>query len=309
MPRELPPLNAIRAFEAAARNLSLTKAARELHVSPGAISHQVRQLEEYLGQPLFLRQHRKVSLTAAGQVCLSAMTAGLDRIEEAVRRVGQRQKPGHVSVTVETSFAERWLVPRLSLFRDAHPDIVVEVAGRPIDPTSHNTKTNMAIAYGARRYQGLVIERMMSEQVFPVCSPGFRDRYGLHDIGDLTEKVPVLHDDTMSSSPGFPGWQEWLAAQGLHDVDVANGYRFTVASMALEAARDGQGLVLGRSALIERDLSDGSLIAPFARAHPQAFDYYIVLLPAALEEPQVVLFRDWLLAQGRSFAAPLRLAG
>lgn len=308
MPRELPPLNAIRAFEAAARNLSLTKAARELHVSPGAISHQVRQLEEYFGQPLFLRQHRKVSLTSAGQVCLSAMTEGLDRIEEAVRRVGQRQKPGHVSVTVETSFAERWLVPRLSRFREAHPEIVVEVAGRPIDPASLNTKTNLAIAYGARRYHGLVIERMMSEQVFPVCSPSFRDRFGLADIADLSDQIPLLHDDTMSSNADFPDWQTFLTAQEVHDIDTADGYRFTVSSMALEAAKDGQGLVLGRGALIERDLSDGSLVAPFSKLHPQSFDYYIALLPAALEEPQVVLFRDWLLDQGRSFTPQLRLA-
>ncbi|NQV80338.1 MAG: LysR family transcriptional regulator, partial [Alphaproteobacteria bacterium] len=129
MPRELPPLTAIRAFEAAARNMSMTKAARELGVSPGAVSHQVRQLEEYLGVQLFLRETRKVSLTAAGQACLPALSAGLDNIEEAVRRITVAQRPGRVSVSVEASFAEHWLIPHLESFAKDYPGIVVELLG------------------------------------------------------------------------------------------------------------------------------------------------------------------------------------
>jgi len=307
MPRELPPLNAVRAFEAAARNLSMALAARELGVSAGAVSQQVRQLEDYFETRLFLRETRKVSLTSAGQACLPALTEGLDRIEEAVRRLTQAQKPGRVTVSVETSFAERWLIPRLTQFNQAYPEIVVELVGRPIDPETMAYKTNIAIAYGPRRYQGLIVERIMEEAVFPVCSPAFAARHRLKRPTDLRD-VPLLHDDTMSRNTWFPDWQDWLTAQDVHDIDTAGGHRFTVAGMALESARQGQGIVLGRGALVDRDFASGALTAPFGTEGASSFDYYTVGLQAALELPQVALFRDGLMEEGSNAAAVVRLA-
>ena len=308
LPRQLPPLTAIRAFEAAARNLSMAKAARELGVSAGAISHQVRQLEEYFGTRLFLRETRRVSLTSAGQACLPAMTEGLDRIEEAVRRMTQAQKPGRVTVSVETSFAECWLIPRLTGFNETYPEIVIELLGRPIDPESMAYKTNLAIAYGPRRYQGLVVQRIMGEPIFPVCSERFRERFDLRKAADLRNAVPLIHDDTMLRNAWYPDWQAWLSTHDVHDLDTAGGNRHTVASMALESARQGQGIVLGRGALVQRDLDSGSLIAPLGKEGAPSFDYFTVALPAALEEPQVALFRDWLLVEGAREPEGLRLA-
>jgi len=307
VPRELPPLNAIRAFEAAARNQSMALAARELGVSAGAVSQQVRQLEDYFETRLFLRETRKISLTSAGQACLPAMTEGLDRIEEAVRRLTQAQKPGRVTVSIETSFAECWLIPRLTKFNQVYPEIVVEMIGRPIDPETMAYKTNIAIAYGPRRYQGLVVERIMDEAIFPVCSPDFATQHRLKQPTDL-RGIPLLHDDTMSSNAWFPNWQNWLTAQGVHDMDTAGGHRFTVAGMALESARQGHGIVLGRGALVARDLTSGALTAPFGSKGAPSFDYFIVGLQAALELPQVALFRDWLLEEGSNQSTVVRLA-
>jgi LysR family glycine cleavage system transcriptional activator len=307
MPRELPPLNAVRAFEAAARNLSMALAARELGVSAGAVSQQVRQLEDYFETRLFLRGTRKISLTSAGQACLPALTEGLDRIEEAVHRLTQAQKPGRVTVSVETSFAERWLIPRLTQFNQVYPEIVVELVGRPIDPETMAYKTNIAIAYGPRRYQGLIVERIMEEGIFPVCSPAFAARHRLKHPTDL-RGIPLLHDDTMGGNAWFPDWQDWLTAQGVHDIDTAGGHRFTVAGMALESARQGQGIVLGRGALVERDLASETLTAPFGTEGGPSFDYYTVGLQAALELPQVALFRDWLMEEGSKTHAVVRLA-
>lgn len=309
MPRELPPLNAVRAFEAAGRNLSISKAARELGVSSGAVSHQVRLLEEYFGLPLFLRETRRVSLTSAGQACLPALTAGLDRIEEAVHRMNQAQKPGRVSVSVEISFAERWLVPRLARFRATYPEVVVELMGRPLDLEAAVYKSNFAIAYGSRRFQGLIVERMMSEHVYPVCSPTFASAYGLERPSDLRRGAPLLHDDTMARNAWYPDWSTWLSGQGQHDVDTAAGNRFTASSMALQAACEGDGIALGRGALVASDLRSGRLIAPFGIAHAPSFDYFVVGLPAALEQPQVAVFRDWLLDEGAKEGAALRPTG
>jgi len=305
--RELPPLTAIRAFEAAARHLSMAKAARELGVSAGAVSHQVRQLEEYFGTRLFLRETRKVSLTSAGQACLPALTEGLDRIEEAMRRLTQANKPGRVTLSVESSFAEGWLIPRLTRFNEAYPEIVVELIGRPIVPETMAYKTNIAIAYGPRRYQGLVVERIMDEAIFPVCSPAFQEKHALRSPVDL-RGVPFLHDDTMSRNAWFPDWQMWLNAQNVIDLNTADGHRFTAAGMALESARQGQGIVLGRGALVERDLEAGALVAPFGADGAPTFEYYVLGLHAALEQPQVALFRDWLLKEGTTHAPALQLA-
>ncbi len=288
--------------------MSMTKAARELGVSPGAVSHQVRHLEEFLGVPLFLRETRKVSLTAAGQDCLPALSAGLDSIEEAVRRMTVAQRPGRVSVSVEASFAEHWLIPHLESFAKDYPGIVVELLGRPSDPTALTYRTHMAIAYGTRQYQGLVVQKIMSETIFPVCSPSFQAVHKLENALDFRRPIPLIHDDTMHRNAWYPTWQTWLASQGFHAIDPSLGHRFGGASMAIVAARHGHGVILGRGALVERDLAEGTLVAPLGTASSFVFDYLAVGLQAALDEPQVAVFRDWLMATGRNSGATLRLS-
>lgn len=281
----------------------MTRAARELGVSPGAISHQIRQLEEFLGVRLFLRETRKVSLTSAGRTFLPAITRGLDAIEEAAKRLTTVPQHSRVRVSVETTLAERWLVPRLAHFYKSYPEIEIELQGRPLDPEAAAFRTNFAVAYGPRQYHGLSVERMMSEAVFPVCSPAFQERHGLYQVADLDQSVRLLHDQTFGRYNWFPNWQVWLAKHGMHDVDTSQGMRFGTSHMAIVAASDGLGLALGRGALVENDLKSGTLIAPFGVDQSFVFDYQTVGLQAVIEEPDVALFREWLVEEGHRSSA------
>lgn len=300
MARQLPPLNALKAFEAAARNLSITKAARELNVSPGAISHQVRQLEEHFGVTLFLRLNRRIQLTSAGQACLPAVRDGFDRIEEAIRRLKKAEQPGVVTVSTEISFGERWLLPRLATFQQSYPQIDVRLLGRPIDAKASHRNSNIAIAHGYRRYQGLTVERLFSEQVLAVCSPDYRDKKRIREFADLRH-AQFIHDETLRSNAAFPDWPSFLNAAGVHDFDATSGHRFSVASMAVEAARLGQGVALGRTGLVEDLLDQGELCDPLGFHYPQTFEYFVVGLPADLDEPRVAIFWDWLLDQAARY--------
>jgi len=297
--RNLPPLRAVRAFEAAARSLSMTKAAQELGVSPGAVSHQIKILEAFLGARLFLRETRKVSLTPAGRSFLPAITRGLDNIEEGAKRLSAVPHQSRVRVSVETTFAERWLVPKLSAFRAAYPEIEVELHGRPLDPETAAFRTNFAVAYGPRQYHGLAVERMMSEAIFPVCSPALQSEFGLAKPDDLARGVRLIHDQTFGRYSWFPTWQTWLTRQGLHQIDAEQGLGFGTSHMTIVAARDGLGVALGRGALVEQDLEDGSLVAPFGTDVSFIFDYQTVGLQAVMEEPDVAVFRDWLIEEGK----------
>ncbi len=301
--RNLPPLRAVRAFEAAARSLSMTKAARELGVSPGAISHQIRLLEEFLGARLFLRETRKVSLTPAGRSFLPAITRGLDNIEEAAKRLTAVPLHTRVRVSVETTFAERWLVPRLAEFNAAYPEVEVELHGRPLDPETAAFRTNFAVAYGPRQYHGLAVERMMSEAIFPVCSPEVLETYALKELRDLGNGVRFIHDQTFRRYDWFPTWQVWLARHNLNDVDATQGLGLGTSHMTIVAARDGLGVALARGALVERDLADGTLVAPFGSDATFVFDYQTVGLQAVIEEPDVAIFREWLIEEGRQSPA------
>jgi LysR family glycine cleavage system transcriptional activator len=174
MARSLPPLNALRAFEAAGRHLSLTKAAAELHVTPAAISHQVKSLEEWLGVPLFRRLNRAILLTDAGQGCLKGLRDGFDRLSEAVESVRVHAATGPLTVSVAPSFASKWLVPRLDVFRRAHPQIDVRIDASTRLADFSRDDIDLAIRYGRGHYPGLGIDRLLTEEVFPVCSPKLR---------------------------------------------------------------------------------------------------------------------------------------
>jgi len=303
MSRPLPPLNALRAFEAAARHLSISRAAAELHVTPAAISHQVKALEEWLGVPLFRRLNRQVLLTDEGQVCLHGLRDGFDRLLATVERVRRRSSEGPLTVSAAQSFAGKWLVPRLERFRRAHPDIDVRIDANPGLTDFARDNIDIAVRYGRGRYPGLRVERLMIESVFPLCSP--RLRRGpppLRRPRDLARHT-LLHIDMPFMLEAAPSWEMWLRAAGVTGVDWMRGPRFSVSSMAIETAIAGQGVVLGSDVLCAADLAAGRLVKPFDVDLALDFGYWIVSPENAAERPKTVAFRTWLMDEARAHGA------
>jgi LysR family glycine cleavage system transcriptional activator len=302
MNRRLPPLNALRAFEAAARHLSFTKAADELHVTQAAISHQVRSLEEYLGIQLFRRQNRAVLLTDAAQLSLPRLREAFDQLAEAVESMGASNPENLLTVSVTPSFAAKWLVPRLDGFRKARPDLEVRLDASTQLVDFGRDNVDVAIRYGAGRYPGLVSEQLMDVEVSPVCSPQLlKGEHPLETPGDLRWHR-LLHTDWSSQRGEEPDWRMWLLAAGVRDIDWAKGPQFNDWMLAMQAAIEGQGVVLGRSALVANDLAAGRLVRPFNVSVPGKFAYYLVYPESAVKRARVAAFRDWLTAEA---AAPL----
>ncbi|MFQ5776138.1 MAG: transcriptional regulator GcvA, partial [Kiloniellaceae bacterium] len=295
MARRLPPLNALRAFEAAARHLSFTRAAEELHVTQAAVSHQIKALEEALGVKLFRRFNRRLMLTDAGQLYLPGLSEAFDRIHAATQRLRAEEASGPLKVSVANSFAAKWLLPRLPAFRARHPDIDVEVSAsdRLVDFTRDDV--DMGIRYGLGRYPGLRVELLMEDMIFPVCSPRLME--GAHPPrapGDLRHHT-LLHDEVPQDE--FPDWRAWLAAAGVAGVDAQRGPRYSHSSLVIQAAIDGQGVALARGSLVGLDLEAGRLVQPFGPALTSNFACYVVSPVATAERPKIKAFREWLFEQ------------
>ena len=285
--RRLPPLNALRAFEAAARHLSFTKAARELHVTQAAISHQIRALEDWLGMPLFKRQNRSLLLTDAGQAYLPAMREAFDRINDATQALHQRDQRGELVVSTFTSFAAKWLLPRLGRFTTAHPEIEVRLAisDEIVDFTTE--AVDVGVRYGQGLWKGVQMDRLMTEVVFVVCSPKLLvGEHPLRKPEDLRHHT-LLHDDLPED------WSTWLEAAGV-SVKAKRVLAFNHSEMVLQAAMDGLGIALGRSVLVADDLAAGRLIKPFDLQLPAQSAYYFVCPDGAADRPKVRAFRQWL---------------
>ncbi len=294
MARRLPPLNALRAFEAAARHLSFTKAAEELNVTQAAVSHQVKALEQHLGLKLFRRLNRALLLTEQGQMCLATAREAFDRIAEIAERLRASDARGTLTVSLLPSFAAKWLVPRLGRFRLAHPDIDVRVAPDERLVDFARDDVDVGIRYGEGRYPGLNTIRLLEEEVFPVCSPALgADGHPLRNPSDLAHQT-LLHDE------GHDGWRTWLLAADLPEIDPTRGPIFTDSSNLVQAAVEGQGVALARGALAAADLAAERLIRPFALSLPAAYAYYIVCPKATAETPKVKAFTTWLLAEAQA---------
>lgn len=292
--RRLPPLNSIRAFEAAARHLSFTRAARELNVTQSAVSHQIKALEARLGVPLFRRLNRALLLTDEGQAYLPAVRDALDRLAEATERLLVGETSGTLTVSVMPSFAARWLVPRLARFRDLHPDIDVRLSASDKLVDFARDDVDVAIRYGRGTYPSLHVTRLLGEDVFPVCSPALRDGDPpLRRLADLARHT-LLHDIVDDICPDWPTWLRLMGADG---IDTSRGPVFSDSSMLLQAAVDGQGVALGRSALAAADLEAGRLVKPFDVRTPLDVAYYLVCPRSTAERPKIAAFRAWLLAE------------
>ncbi len=297
MRRQLPPLNALRAFEAAARHMSITQAASELRVTPAAISHQIRILEDHVGLPLFMRNGRGLALTDAGSAGLRDLREGFARLGAAMDAIDSLGEAGVLSVSVAPSFAAKWLLPRLDGFQAAHPEIDVHVSASMELTDFVKDGVDLAIRYGAGRYSDMSVERLLAESVIPVCSPEFLKRHGpFASPADLVETT-LLHDDSPDNDPSCPNWEMWLTAAGARHIDAARGPRFNQSSLVIEAAVLGRGIALAKTALAARDLRRGDLVQPFASAMKVDFAYFIVAPRAKLNLPKVSNFIDWLRAE------------
>jgi len=292
MPRRLPPLNALPSFEAAARYLSFSKAADELHVTHGAVSRAIRNLEDHLGVQLMIRATRSVRLTPIGASYAAEIRDVLEHLGAATS-AATGQSSGIVSVSTIDSFAARWLMPRLFRFRRDHGDIDVRVATSERLADFVSDGIDIAIRCGGGQYPGLSAELLMKEDHFPVCSPNLlKGRYPLRTPADLARHT-LLHDVFTVD------WAIWLHGAGIGNVDPHRGPTFLSSDHAIQAAIQGEGVVLGRSALVADDLAAGSLVRPFEFSLPAGFAYYVVYPPRALQRPAVKTFRDWLMAEIR----------
>jgi LysR family transcriptional regulator, glycine cleavage system transcriptional activator len=290
----LPPLNALRAFEAAARHLSFKKAADELHVTPAAIGHQIKNLEDFLGVELFRRLNRAVMLTDAAQACLPELREGFERLAAGVDRINAHDRRRVLVVSVAPTFAIKWLVSRLNRFQAQHPEITVRVETTTAMVDLARAGVDMAIRFCGEVEAGLAAEMLFEEEVAPVCAPRLMDGpNSLHRPEDLRMHT-LIHVEGESTDPSQPSWQTWLEAAGVAGVDVVRGLHFTQTVTAAQAAIDGQGVaLLGRTCLLD-DLAAGRLIRPFTLGFPVAYAYRMVSPQAAFHQPKVTAFRTWL---------------
>jgi LysR family glycine cleavage system transcriptional activator len=287
MPRRLPPLNALKAFEAAARNESFTRAADELNVTQGAVSHQVKALENTLGLKLFSRAHQRLALTDGGRDYLAVVRDAFDRIAAGTERLSRRRDAGAITISTSPDFAAKWLLHRLARFADAHPDMHLRLIASDHQVDFAGEEVDLAVRHGDGKWPGLDAVRLCAERLFPVCSPKLIAGR-VAKPGDLL-RFPLLRLDDWST------WMKWFAAAGISDPNC-RGPVINRASMLIDAAMDGQGIALARTALAARDLIDGRLIRPFDVSLPLANTYWIVT-PKAAVTPAIESLRKWLLAE------------
>ncbi len=303
MPRRLPPLNALKAFEAAARHESFTRAAEELCVTQGAVSHQVKALEAELGMKLFNRERQRLAITDAGRAYLVVVRDAFDRIASGTERLLQRQSGGALTVSTSPNFAAKWLVHRMGRFAEAHPEIDLRVSASLQHVDFAREDIDLAIRHGDGTAPGLHVTRLCVEQLFPVCSPKLLGGRGPLRTPAELGRFQLLHVNDRQ------GWSQWLDFAGVTGVDPSRGPVLNQASMAIDAAVDGQGVALARTALAAWDLIGGRLVRPFAMAMPVAFAYWIVCPRATAKLPKIAAFSDWLLAEAAEDARHLERLG
>ena len=294
MNNHLPPLSALRAFEAAARHMSFSKAADELHVTPAAVSHQIHALEEDLGVKLFHRMNRSIGLTASARVLFPGLSEAFAGIQSSVRRLRAHNDTGTLTVTASPSFAAKWLLLRLHRFQERHSEIDVRISATDEVVDLTRGDFDVAIRYGCGKYPGLDVELLFTNEVFPACSPQLlTSGPPLRTPEDLSRHA-LIHDLAVERDPLVPTWPMWLKAAGVKDVPAITGLTFNNMHLALDAAIAGHGVVLAYSTIAAADLAAGRLVRLFSLALPDQFAYYIVTAPGALERPKVRAFRNWL---------------
>lgn len=294
MPARLPNLNGLRAFEAAARHLSFTRAASDLAVTQTAISHQIRRLEVQLGVELFVRGRGGLRLSPAGERYLPSVRAAFDAIRDATDELTGSQVAGPLTVSTIASFATKWLVPHLSRFQQRHPDIDIRISTSNAKVDFRRDEIDCAIRYGYGDWPDVAAVRLMEEDILPVCSPAL-----IQGAAPLREPADLRHHTLLHTSTVPDDWRLWLTAAGLTDIDPQAGLTFDLSIMTLQAAIEGLGVALGRTLIVDADLNAGRLVTPFDLSTPTATAYYFVAPPSHMQWPRLVAFRDWLLAEAK----------
>ena len=294
-PQPLLPLNALRAFEAIARHMSFARAAAELHVTPAALSHQIRGLEEQVGLPLFTRRTRSIELTEAGRTLYPGLHAGFESVRGAVARLDRARAENILVISATVGLTAKWLMPRLWRFLHAHPEIDARVAAtmKVVDFAADGV--DVAIRMSNGRHPDLHVENLFEDAMLPVCSPRLVEQ-GLRSVADLA-RFPLIHHDIPMSMRAPPQWSDWLAMVGMHEIDATRGLRVNVADHALDAAVAGAGVSLSFKLIASDDVHSGRLVSPFGPELPLAIGYHFVCPKGHETRPKVRAFRDWLFAE------------
>ena len=298
--RSIAHLNALRAFEASARHQSFSLAAQELNVTPAAVGQLVRTLEDWLGSPLFVRStsgRARLVTTEVAEQALPDIRAGLERLAVGLERLRSGSAGGVLTVTVSPAFAAKWLLPRIERFQAAWPetDLRLDTSLKPVDFVAQ--RIDVGVRYGRGQWPGLAAEKLMDEEVYPVCAPALLATATLQAPGDLRGQV-LIHDQSVDTSTGFASWQAWLRHAGVQGVPTDRGLRINNSAAVLQAAVDGQGVALARSVMAHDDLAAGRLVRLFPQVRlDSALAYYVVYRPECIAQPKVAAFRDWLLRE------------
>ena len=293
MPDRLPPLTALRAFDAAARHMSFAKAADELHVTPAALSFQIKSLEEHLGAPLFRRLNRAVELTEAGTALAPGASDGFQTLAAAWRAAERTQDNQTLTVTAGPAFTAKWLAPRHYEFAQAHPEVELRFSASLKMMDFGRDAIDVAIRFGYGTDEGLYSVPLAHEWVCPVMTPALAEQYPTPQ--SLTE-APLIFDDSISFLKPVSDWSTWFRAMGI-DHNPTTGPRFSQADHAIDAALAGVGVVLGRRALVVKDMDDGRLVAPFPTALDTGVRFRFLCAQGAETRPQIAAFRDWIIAE------------
>ncbi len=293
----LPSLKALRAFEAAARHLSLTRAALELNVTPGALSHQIRGLEEHLGLKLFDRGVRSIAVTGAGWALEPGLEAAFLHIREALASLDRLGDARVLVVSASPGFTSKWLAPRLYRFSMAYPEIDVRVSSSIKNANFTTDGVDLALRnlpLNAAQDEALEVEKLIDLSLVAVCSPNFIEKHGPLTSPETLEGLPLIHDESLSGRAAMPTWADWFAAAGVKGVDVSRGLRFNSSDHALDATVEGAGVLLALDALAYDDLRTGRLVMPFALTLPSRRCYAFVCRQERSEATKVRAFRAWL---------------
>lgn len=307
--KRLPPLKSLQAFESAGRRLSFTLAAKELNVTPGAISQQIRQLEEFLEIKLFQRRNRAIELTDAGHSLLPLISSGFEQIRDAISLLQQRSDAGPLTITSAPSFVSKWLIPRLASFKKLHPDIDVRIdtSDRLVDFSREDI--DVGIRFGDGVYPELDTVLLFSFDLVPVCSPLLLgEGRRLQEVSDL-KNFTLLHSNYADLDPGWPDWSMWLKVVEAEDVDASHGIFFNQSDQLFQAALDGQGVALLANVMVDREIASGRLVQPFSTGLPVNMKYHLVTSPYKAGIPKVAAFRQWILDESAYLRSGMGTAG
>jgi LysR family transcriptional regulator, glycine cleavage system transcriptional activator len=291
----LPPLNALRAFEAIARHLSFAKAAEELHVTPAALSHQIRALEEQLGLSLFHRRTRAIELTDAGRLIYPGLHAGFEAVRRAVGQLDRARESNILVISATPGVTAKWLMPRLWRFLRQHPDVDARVSASMKLADFAAEGVDVAIRLSKQLGPDLHVEKLFDDSLLPVCAPLLVEQ-GLRSAADLA-RFPLIHYDVPTSMHAPPQWADWFAIAGLHGADATRGLRVNVPDHALDAAVAGAGVSLSFKLIASDDVHSGRLVTPFGPELPLPSAYNFCCPKGHETRPKVRAFRDWLFAE------------